>query len=581
MHPLSTISAPAPQPKPKKRAARRPNRGPTPTHFLAIPLNTNPALRARVAAFQDGLFEPAFQPDGTRKPPVRGLDRSVVIDPIRFHLTLGVMALAEEPAKEVEEDEAGMAEGSASMTSMDASSSSNPPPHPSTSASNAAQLQPQSAPPALPVSPSAIPISPCHLPEPDKSALTSPPLSPSPSPPLIPTSPSLFPPHHQRRQNQPRQQPPLPRSQHHQEQQQQPLPSHAQPLRTVASALALLRSLKPQIDAILAGEEALQVVLEAMDIMRPVNPWVPKPKRKPKSAKGEETGMGEENGEGGGAVDTDVGAEELQVPPDVSLSLSAVDVDLALPVSPAEPSTSASTNDDTPTPTPTPAPDLEQDPDPNPTEVWADVMYLAPRETGEDGVKLRKIADLVNTAFRREGYILENRPLRLHCTILNTSKRRPAWARGRPFCYSDVLRSDALRILGASPPPVPPPLPRGDPGRAVLPEPSAEVVEVFSTIATTTAATTSLATETIVTASETTTLTTTTTNTLPPAARPQPQPQPRPPPRFRIPRPPPVPVDLTADEAVRVREVGLWVMGSRGPRGEYVSCGGVAVGVGE
>ncbi|KAF5378334.1 hypothetical protein D9615_008780 [Tricholomella constricta] len=207
-------------------------RRPRPTHFIAVSLHTNPALRTRIAAFQSSLH--------AASPPIRGLDPSITIEPIRFHLTLGVMALSKEP--------------------------------------------------------------------------TSPEMTVSPD------------------------------------------------TRTVSTALALLRSLKPRLDAILdsdGGEHAdhagLQVVLDALDIMRPVS--------------------------------------------------------------------AAGASDD----------------------VWADVLYLAPRETGVDGVKLRKIADCVERTFKKAGYVTETRPLKLdtylHCTVLNTSKRRPARARGQHFCYSDILRA--------------------------------------------------------------------------------------------------------------------------------------------
>jgi len=48
------------------------------------------ALRSRVAHFQRSLF------DDNGRPLVRGLDRSIVIDPRRLHITLGVMALGGE-----------------------------------------------------------------------------------------------------------------------------------------------------------------------------------------------------------------------------------------------------------------------------------------------------------------------------------------------------------------------------------------------------------------------------------------------------------------------------------------------------
>jgi hypothetical protein len=40
----------------------------------------------------------------------------------------------------------------------------------------------------------------------------------------------------------------------------------------------------------------------------------------------------------------------------------------------------------------------------------------------------------------------------------------------------------------------------------------------------------------------------------------------------------PVHVDLGSAAMVDVEEIGLWIMGSRGPNNEYVSCGGVRFG---
>ncbi|KAF5378313.1 hypothetical protein D9615_008800 [Tricholomella constricta] len=299
-------------------------RRPRPTHFIAVPLHTNPTLRTRIAAFQSSLL--------SASPPIRGLDPSITIEPIRFHLTLGVMALSEEPTF-----------------------------------------------PEMTVSPDT---------------------------------------------------------------------------RTVSTALALLRSLKPRLDAILdtdGGEHAdhagLQVVLDALDIMRPV---------------------------------------------------------------PA-----AGASDD----------------------VWADVLYLAPRETGVDGVKLRKIADCIERTFKEAGYVTETRPLKLHCTVLNTSKRRPARARGRHFCYSDILRA----LAPATTPTLHPPVPFAVPA----PAPASTTIRTADT--------------------------TTATKTLPPPPAPVP-----------LARALALAADPTPamETPVLVHELGLWAMGSRAPDGAYVSCGGVPLGGG-
>lgn len=50
-------------------------------------------MRSKVASFQRSLFDK----DG--KALVRGLDRTIVIDPRRLHLTLGVMALDDSDTK--------------------------------------------------------------------------------------------------------------------------------------------------------------------------------------------------------------------------------------------------------------------------------------------------------------------------------------------------------------------------------------------------------------------------------------------------------------------------------------------------
>ena len=52
---------------------------------LALPLHTHSSLRTSVANFQNALL--------VASPPIAGLDRSIVIDPRRLHLTLGIMAL--------------------------------------------------------------------------------------------------------------------------------------------------------------------------------------------------------------------------------------------------------------------------------------------------------------------------------------------------------------------------------------------------------------------------------------------------------------------------------------------------------
>ncbi|KAG5641153.1 hypothetical protein DXG03_005879 [Asterophora parasitica] len=268
------------------------------------------------------------------------------------------------------------------------------------------------------------------------------------------------------------------------------LPSSA---KTVSSALALLRSLKPRLDAIL-GEETqdgstpsssrgFPVVLDFMDILRPTKP----------SKSGEKADSKSE--------DIRVGSAE---------------------------------------------------------DVWANVLYLAPRETGVNGMKLRRLSDLVSQTFKDEGYITESRPLKrlmaiplpqLHCTVLNTSMRRPSRLRGQPFCYTDILQTLAIT------PPTP---------ESTLTSSSASASQAFPGIVnqkmlihpTPVPLSLALASSTASSAH---------------------------PPSDRIAQDGDTgrEAHLESDPfTVDVSELGLWIMGSRAPHGGYVSCGSVSLGSG-
>ncbi|KAG6846936.1 hypothetical protein H0H93_011009, partial [Arthromyces matolae] len=238
------------------------------------------------------------------------------------------------------------------------------------------------------------------------------------------------------------------------------------PIRTVDTALALLDSLKPRLDAILRAESdqgretPLLVEFEALDILRPSKP---KKKKSPNGKEGESP------------------TAAPQEPPPVTAEQSS-------------PPGNAGNH-------------LE-------SEVWADVLYLAPREIPA----LRQISDVVHQEFKNAGYITEKRPLKLHCTVLNTSKRRPYSARGHPFCYSDILRHEALNLLSASPSSVSLPQTQASASQKSFPK-------LF--------------------------------------------------------HPPPIPINLGLEAAVAVKGVELWVMGSRDKNGAYVSCGGVSFGSGD
>ncbi|KAL1745522.1 hypothetical protein HDZ31DRAFT_36171, partial [Schizophyllum fasciatum] len=74
----------------------------------------------------------------------------------------------------------------------------------------------------------------------------------------------------------------------------------------------------------------------------------------------------------------------------------------------------------------------------------ANVLWVGPRDEG----------DLVHQAFRRERYITETRPLKLHVTLLNTTHRKKP-RRRLAFSYVDVLRAEAAMgvDIAMSPPP--------------------------------------------------------------------------------------------------------------------------------
>ncbi|KAF8721823.1 hypothetical protein AX14_010157 [Amanita brunnescens Koide BX004] len=75
----------------------------------------------------------------------------------------------------------------------------------------------------------------------------------------------------------------------------------------------------------------------------------------------------------------------------------------------------------------------------------AHVLFLGPSTLDDDGARLQAVCNLVNKAFADAGFITETRPLKLHCTILNTTYRRP---RSRmPFSYADILASTAYNTV--------------------------------------------------------------------------------------------------------------------------------------
>ncbi|KAH9165931.1 kinase A anchor protein [Lactarius sanguifluus] len=61
---------------------------------------------------------------------------------------------------------------------------------------------------------------------------------------------------------------------------------------------------------------------------------------------------------------------------------------------------------------------------PDPTR--AHVLYAEPDISSPDGRRLRAVCELIRNAFMEAGFLAaDRRPLKLHCTLLNTNYRRP------------------------------------------------------------------------------------------------------------------------------------------------------------
>lgn len=71
----------------------------------------------------------------------------------------------------------------------------------------------------------------------------------------------------------------------------------------------------------------------------------------------------------------------------------------------------------------------------------AHVLWLGPSPNTKDTQRLKSISEFVNKAFRDAGFIQDRRPLKLHCTIINTSYRRPY---RQPFSYNAILTSSFI-----------------------------------------------------------------------------------------------------------------------------------------
>ncbi|KAI5114762.1 hypothetical protein M0805_003367 [Coniferiporia weirii] len=87
----------------------------------------------------------------------------------------------------------------------------------------------------------------------------------------------------------------------------------------------------------------------------------------------------------------------------------------------------------------------------------AHVMFVGPTEddtNSEDVQKLKRVCELVKAEFILAGLSVgERRPLKLHCTLLNTVHRKPRATNAQrvPFSFADVLVSDAFKAISMEP----------------------------------------------------------------------------------------------------------------------------------
>lgn len=239
------------------------------------------------------------------------------------------------------------------------------------------------------------------------------------------------------------------------------------PRKTVKSALNLLSSLKETISDILSGSDGVEVPLEVLDV------FGTEPMRRPSTKPG--------------------AAGSMMISRVVDPNLAVADGNKEEEVG-----------------------------------VGAGVLFLGLGQIqteNEERRKLERVCDLIHQTFKKEGYLTDMRPLKLHCTIINASHRKPK--RRTPFSYSDILASPACQLLGADPE-----VPGNVPASNDVREPTLANVLVPPT---------SSATEK---------------------------------PKYRAPLKVPPPLSIALG-TYRVREVQLWEMGSHGPNNQYVSCGGI------
>ncbi|TFK66942.1 hypothetical protein BDN72DRAFT_961392 [Pluteus cervinus] len=180
--------------------------------------------------------------------------------------------------------------------------------------------------------------------------------------------------------------------------------------------------------------------------------------------------------------------------------------------------------------------------------VYANVLFVGPSRDAkrkEGGKRLIKLTDLVHQTFKQAGYVTDPRPLKLHCTLLNTSHRRRPSPR-QAFRYTSILESPACSLLFTPP---------DSPSPSTTTTTSTHPTTSPTTTTHPSTSSTSLPTAALPTAAlPTSALPTTALSTHPPK---------------------PIPIHLGT---FNISSIELWKMGSHGENNEYVSCGGISFG---
>ncbi|KAJ7187838.1 kinase A anchor protein [Mycena filopes] len=85
----NSVDAQAPSKRPPRKPQNSKKNLPRPTHFLSLPLGQHPELRDKINQFHKRLLTPGHADNA-----IEGLDQSILVDPRRLHLTIGVMTLS-------------------------------------------------------------------------------------------------------------------------------------------------------------------------------------------------------------------------------------------------------------------------------------------------------------------------------------------------------------------------------------------------------------------------------------------------------------------------------------------------------